>query len=510
MTTAPDAETDTPIETGGYAAFHRFRPIGGPIDGPIGGRVVVTSIEGEWIVLEAAEYSAYAQGRVDPSSALHQRLVDRNLVRAHFDARRAALGYRRRKRFIHSGPNLHIVVVTLRCNETCVYCHASRADLDAVHTDMTIETAERTVDMILRTTSPHVTIEFQGGEPLVNFPVVQHIVAYATERNRGLGKQLEFTMVSNLSLMDETKLQWLLAHRVQLCTSIDGPKALHDKQRKLPTLSAYDAALPWIARINEAYREAGLDPTLYHVEALLTTTRETLERWREVVDTYVALGCRALFLRPVDPFGFAEKTRRIVEYPREDYLAYYRNALDYIIELNLQGVEILERYAAIFLTKILTGDDPNFLDIRSPGGAGIGQLAYNYDGTIYSSDEGRMLGAAGDPTFVIGDVHTGRYRDIVAHPTIRAMAIASNLEGQPDCVDCPYVPYCGTQPEHNHKTLGTMMGRMRESSMCAVHKGIQDILFEKLATADAPTLEILRRWTTIRAREHFLQDTPAP
>jgi uncharacterized protein len=485
------------LDTKGYPAFFRFRELGE--------RVVVTSIEGEWIVLSRDEFRAFVHGDVDPTSDLHRRLVAKNLVRTTFDARRAAEVYRRRKRFVHYGPNLHLMVVTLRCNETCVYCHASRADLDAVHTDMTIETAERTVDLILRTTSPHVTIEFQGGEPLVAFPVVQHVVEYATQKNRALGKQLEFTMVSNLSLMDETKLAWLLANRVQICTSIDGPKDLHDKQRKLPTLSAHAAATPWIARINEAYREAGLDPTLYHVEALLTTTKETLVRWREVVDQYVALGCRALFLRPVDPFGFAEKTRRIVEYPRDEYLAYYRRAVDYIIELNKQGVEILERYAAIFLTKILTGDDPNFLDIRSPGGAGIGQLAYNYDGTIYSSDEGRMLGAMGDRTFVIGDVRTSRYRDVVGHPTIRAMAIASNLEGQPDCVDCPYVPYCGTQPEHNHKTLGTMMGRMRESSMCAVHKGIQDYLFEKLATADAQTLEILQRWTTIRPREHFLQ-----
>lgn len=486
------------LDTRGYPAFFRFRELGE--------RVVVTSIEGEWIVLTNEEFRAFVHGDVDPTSDLHRRLTERNLVRASFDARRAAEVYRRRKRFVHYGPNLHLMVVTLRCNETCVYCHASRANLDAVHTDMTIEIAERTVDLILRTTSPHVTIEFQGGEPLVNFPVVQHVVEYATQKNRGLGKQLEFTMVSNLSLMDETKLAWLLANRVQICTSIDGPKGLHDKQRKLPTLSAHDAATPWIARINDAYRDAGLDTTLYHVEALLTTTKETLVRWREVVDEYVALGCRALFLRPVDPFGFAEKTRRIVEYPREEYLAYYRRAVDYIIELNRKGVEILERYAAIFLTKILTGDDPNFLDIRSPGGAGIGQLAYNYDGIIYSSDEGRMLGAMGDPTFAIGDVRTSRYRDVVGHPTIRAMAIASNLEGQPDCVDCPYVPYCGTQPEHNHKTLGTMMGRMRESSMCAVHKGIQDYLFEKLATADAETLEILRRWTTIRPREHFLQN----
>jgi hypothetical protein len=56
---------------------------------------------------------------------------------------------RARKGFLSYGPNLHIVVVTLRCNETCVYCHASRANMDAVHTDMTKETAERTVDKIL-------------------------------------------------------------------------------------------------------------------------------------------------------------------------------------------------------------------------------------------------------------------------------------------------------------------------------------------------------------------------
>ena len=482
-------------------AFVRFRELGD--------RVVVTSLDGEWLVLGKDEFRTFARGDVAPGSELHGRLAARNMLRDSYDVRRAADTLRRRKRFVHAGPNLHLVVVTLRCNETCVYCHASRADLDAVHTDMTKETADKVVDTILRTTSPHVTIEFQGGEPLVNFPVVQHIVDIATQKNRAVGKSLEFTMVSNLSLMDEEKLAWLLEHRVQLCTSIDGPAALHDKQRKLPMASAFDRASHWIKRINEAYAAAGLDPTLYHVEALLTTTKETLARWREVVDTYVGLGCRALFLRPVDPFGFAEKTRRVVEYPRAEYLAFYRDAVEYMIELNKQGVEILERYAAIFLTKILAGDDPNFLDIRSPGGAGIGQLAYNYDGRVFSSDEGRMLHAMGDDTFLIGDVRTNGYREIVGHPTVRALALASNLDGQPDCVHCAYQPYCGTQPEHSHKTLGNLLGRMRESSMCAVHKGIQDWIFTTLATAPPATLDVLRRWTTIRPRDHFVQPSAA-
>ena len=478
-------------------SFFRYRQVGD--------KVLVTGLAGDWLLLTSEQFRQFATGTLPPDAEITRELSARGFLRDTIDVPAMAERYRRRRSFLGYGPNLHLMVVTLRCNETCVYCHASRADMDRVDTDMSTETAERAVDLILQSTSPAVTIEFQGGEPLVAFDVVKHTIEYALARNATLGKQLEFTMVSNLALMTEDKLSWLLGHKVQICTSIDGPKAIHDKQRKLRTLSAFDEATGWIRRINEAYGELGLDPTLYHVEALLTTTREALSHPREIVDTYVGLGCRALFLRPVDPFGFAEKTRRVVEYPRQAYLDFYREAVDYMIELNLRGEEVLERYAAIFLTKILSGEDPNFLDIRSPGGAGIGQLAYNYDGQIFSSDEGRMLHEMGDSTFRLGDVHTSTYRQIVGHPTIRAMSLASNLDQQPDCVNCAYQPYCGTQPEHNHKTQGTMFGRMRESTMCAVHKGIQDYLFEKLAQG-GPAVDVLRRWTTIRPRTHFVQD----
>ncbi len=484
-----------------FPAFFRFRDVP-TSQGP---KTIVTNQEGRYLILAADEFRAFAEGRVDPASPLFARLRDANFLRAHYDVAKAAEAYRLRKRFLDFGPNLHIVVVTLRCNETCVYCHASRADLSATHTDMTPELAERTVDMILRSTNPGVTIEFQGGEPLVNFPVVKHLIEYALEKNKTAGKDLEFTMVSNLSLLDEEKLAYLLDHKVQICTSIDGPAHLHDKQRKLPGLSAFDASKRWIARINEAYAQKGLDPTLYHVEALLTTTRETLDRWKEVVDTYVDLGCRALFLRPIDPFGFMDRTGSRVEYPRAQYHEFYRKAVDYMLELNAKGTQILERYASIFLTKILSGEDPNFLDIRSPSGAGIGQLAYNYDGKVFTCDEGRMLHETGDDTFFLGHVNTSTYRDLVGHETVRAVTIAGNLEGRPDCVNCTYLPYCGVPPVHSHKTQGTMFGRMRESTLCNVHKGIQDYLFGKLAEGDPQTLETFRRWTTVRSRDHFLQ-----
>ena len=475
----------------------------------VGGEMLLTNYVGDWVFVSKDEMNELARGHLDASSALYARLAERNFIRSKLDVPAMAERTRGRKRFLHYGANLHVMVVTLRCNETCVYCHASRADMDAVQTDMTPEIAEKSVDLALQSTSPSVTIEFQGGEPLVNFPVMKHIVQYALARNRAYGKQLEFTLVSNLALMDEDKLSFLVDNKVQICTSIDGPEAIHTKQRVLVGGNSHASAVRWIEKINKAYINIGLDPTLYHVEALLTTTREALKYPREIVDTYQSLGCRAIFLRPIDPFGFAEKTARKVEYDRAAYHEFYQTAVDYILEKNRKGEQLLERYASIFLTKIVGGVDPNFLDIRSPGGSAIGQIAYSYDGAIFTSDEGRMMHEMGDSSFKIGDVFTTKYRDLVKHPTVRALIMASLRDVQPDCVNCTYTPYCGVQPEHNHRSMGSIFGRMRESTLCNVHKGIQDFLFNKLRENDPPTVEILRRWTTVRERTHFIQASAA-
>ncbi len=479
-----------------FAAPFRFREVAG--------RVVVTSYTGEYAVLSQDEFASFTRGDVEPSSPLYARLKAAQLVRAEIDVQALSDRIRGQRPFLNAGPNLHILVVTLRCNQTCVYCHASRAPMKAVETDMSTETAERSVDLALRTTNPAVTLEFQGGEPLVNFDVLRHVVAYALERNKNIGKELGFTLVSNLSLMDDEKLAWLLEHRVQICTSIDGTESIHDKQRLLVGSSSFDLATKWVSRINQAYIDAGLNKEVYHAEALLTTTRDTLPKWKEVIDTYVGLGCRALFLRPLDPFGFATQTGERLGYSTEEFLEFYRNSVDYMLELNQQGVQVLERFASIFLTKILAREDPNYLDLRSPCGAGIGQDTYNYDGKVFTCDEGRMLHEEGDDTFLIGDVRTSKYREMMTHETVRAMAVASNLDAQPDCVNCVYNPYCGVCPVTNHKSQGGLFGRMRDSSWCAERKGIQDYLFEKIGEGDPQVMETFRKWIAVRNRDHFL------
>ena len=477
--------------------FFRFREVDGAY--------LITSDTGKWIFLTPEEFADLIQGKIQPQDPLYQELARRNLIRPAFNVEREVQDYQSKTSFLMAGPTLHIMIVSLRCNHVCRYCHASRKGMDQHQFDMSIETADSVLELIFETTAEDITIEFQGGEPLANWDVVEHVIEKAGEMGRASSKKLSFSLVSNLTLMDDEKLAFLLDHNVQMCTSVDGPGALHNDNRLYSDGNSFDETVAWIKKINEGYASRGLDPSLYHVEALLTVTRKTLPLWKEVVDTYLELGCQALYLRPLNPFGFAKGTFEKIGYTADEFLDFYKKALAYIVQKNKEGHDILERFAAIFLTKMLTPFDPNFLDIRSPCGAAIGQVAYNYDGKIYTCDEGRMVAQMGDDAFEIGTVGESSYRDVMEHDTVKAIAVASCLDGLPDCVDCAYKPYCGTCPVYNYTEQGNIFQQARTNEKCRTHKSVMDHLFTLLHQGDEETVEILSRWTKTRERQLFYQ-----
>jgi len=469
----------------------------------LGDKVLVTNDVGEFIFLSPEDFGRYVEGRLGPSDPLFEELSRGHFIMQDLTVDQLTRKYKEKNRFLFHGPFLHIAIITLRCNEVCVYCHASRRNMDETSFDMSEETARKVVDMAFQSPSPQIVIEFQGGEPLANWDVVRFICEYAIEKNKTAGKDLGFSLVSNLSLMDEERLAYLVDNNVQICTSVDGPRDLHDGNRRLVGGSAYDQTVHWMKRIDEAYEGKGLDPDLYHVESLMTTTRASLGSAKEIVDEYVALGRKALFLRPLNPFGFAKNTFERIGYSTEEFLAFYREAVDYMIELNREGVEILERNAAIFLTKMLTGSDPNYLDLRSPCGAGIGQIAYNFNGDLFTCDEGRMVAQMGDDVFQIGTIEESTYDEVVQHDAVKAIAVASCVDGLPGCVDCVYKPYCGVCPVFNYAEQGTIFGQMPTNERCKLYHGIQTYLFERLSMDDQEVLDIFAKWTIVRDRMVF-------
>lgn len=477
----------------------------------IAGRILLTNDAGAFCFLSEPDFHALLAGELDPEHPERGSLQELGALRDGLDANALAQRIRRKRAFLGNGPHLHAVITTLRCNQDCRYCHASRADMSRVETDMPLSVAKSVVDFAMQTPSKYVNFEFQGGEPTINFDAIKFIVEYSREKNRHEGKELVHSLVTNLTAMDEDKAEWLIANDVLVCTSLDGPEDLHNWNRVWAGRGAGNAwaeVMKWIAYFNRRYVELGRDPELWHVDALMTVTSKTLERWRECVDLYLELGIRSIHFRPLNPFGFATKTWQTIGYTPEAFNAAYEALLDHVIALNRSGEQIIEGTAATFLKKILTPDDPNFVDIRSPVGSGTGQIAYAYDGTIYPSDEGRMIAAMGDDMFAIGHVERSSFEEIVQHPTVRAIAVASLLDSLPMCTDCFNAPYCGVRPLHNYMHTGDLFGQRPNTPKCREHMAISRTLFERLAADTDGTIEaIFRRWVIERPR---LADTLPP
>jgi uncharacterized protein len=469
-------------------------------------KVVITTDAGDYQILDESAFRQLVRGEIAPESPLSVTLRQKGFLQGGQPESETVAALAQRKAFLGVGPYLHVLIVSLRCNHACLYCHASRRGMSTSEFDMSKETAERAVAVALTSPAPAITFEFQGGEPLCNFDVIKHVVKVALERGAAENKTITFSLVTNLSLMDDSKLEFILDHGIQVCTSLDGPEDLHNANRPFSHGNSHAETVRWMERINRGYVDRGLDPDLYHVEALATVTRQSLGRGRDIVDEYVRRGLRAIFLRPLNPFGFAAKTEDRIGYQTGEFLRFHRETLDYMIELNLQGTQILERFAAIFLFKILTRRDPNYLDIRSPCGAGIGQIAYNHDGSLFCCDEARMLHQMGDPIFQIGHLNKDSYGDIVESDVVRSLALASCLEALPTCADCAFLPYCGTCPVFNYATQGNIFGRMPENEKCRLHMGIMDHLFELLARGDERLGAIFSRWVESRDRPFFAHE----
>lgn len=464
-----------------------------------GSGVVVTAPAGDFAILSRGDAGALAAGTLQADHPRYADLYARGLVREDGDVglRRleAAIG-RTRKAFVDEGPALHIFVVTLRCDHSCQYCQVSRAAVTATGKDMDLDDAWAAVDRVFESQAPSLTIEFQGGEPALRFDLVREIVQLAEARNATAGRELRFTMATTLHLLGDAELAFCAAHSIHLSTSIDGPAALHTRQRPNPTRDSGARTFAALARAREALGADG-------VAALPTLTRAAIADPRAVIDTYRELGFASVFLRPLSPYGFALKTRRALGYSMAEFLQFYEAALAYILELNARGEPFEETTAAILLRHILTPFHSGYVDLRSPAGAGIGVLVYNYDGQVYPSDEARMAAESGDDRFALGSVHAP-LDDLLTSRPMRWLAKGAIAEALPDCARCAFVSYCGADPVHHASVQGEPDAPRLGSEFCDRHKGIFDLLFRLLGQADPDTLRTFNAWALRRPRAEIL------
>lgn len=394
-----------------------------------------------------------------------------------------AVRLRTKKAFLENFTALHIFVLTLRCNQNCIYCQASSKGSSDSCYDMKKQDLLAAIKLMFQSLSSSITMEFQGGEPSLAVELFRLALEVSTEQNKTFKKQITYVLCSNSVHLTDEVLSLCRQYQVLISTSLDGPEFLHNSNR-----GKKDSYAKVVQGIEKARNWLGKD----QVSALMTASEQSLKYPREIVDSYIQHGFHSVFLRPLNPYGLARENKNWDAY-FDKFFAFYKQALTYIIELNRNGIYFVEEYTAILLRKILTPFSTGFVDLQSPSGIVNSVVVYNYDGYVYASDESRMLAEYGDTTFRLGSVHD-KYEKLFYGEKVQKWAQLWGTEFIAGCADCVFQPYCGADPVRNYTTQGDIYGFRPGSQFCKKNRAIFEYLFGLILKRPQEVMSVFKRW----------------
>lgn len=217
--------------------------------------------------------------------------------------------------------------LTFNCNLACEYCFVH---CKSPHDRMSFETARQAIDLLMdKAIFPNVIITLIGGEPLLEFELIQKIVPYALDQAKERNLQITWAITTNGTLITEEMLQYFARHQMSLLISIDGGPETHDRYRrtrsgegtwqtiadKIPLIKKYQ---PWLG-------------------ARMTVGKQAISTMREDFNTIIELGFNQLIIAPAQGAEVWSK-EQIEQYGLnlvkilEDYHAYQRKGVQLFIE----------------------------------------------------------------------------------------------------------------------------------------------------------------------------------
>jgi uncharacterized protein len=126
--------------------------------------------------------------------------------------------------------------VTEQCNLRCKYCvfnenydNQRKLTSRMMEWEIAQKGIEYAYSLIKDREEKKFAISFYGGEPLLNFELISRVVRYSRDIFQGWA--LNFNLTTNLTLLDDTILQFLIENEIRLAVSLDGDMSNHDAKR---------------------------------------------------------------------------------------------------------------------------------------------------------------------------------------------------------------------------------------------------------------------------------------
>jgi len=329
---------------------------------------------------------------------------ERRIIAAHADTSTVP---------IPLGPSIAFMP-TFDCNLRCIYCYARGGEDKAA---LPLAIAKHAVDWTARKTkNPHtvpITIYFVGGgEPFMNFRVMDDICRYARERFAGI----EIVVVSN-GIHSQKQRQWLIDNRVSTRISFDG--VMQATNRPLAKNGTSEVI------VEQTITELVAADVPLTVQ--LTITRNGTARMIESIERIASLGARYIKIEPVHHSVLSRGEQSLVP-DLEEFVAMFLSSLKWITEHGLQ-------------VKI----DNSFISRPTSGyycGAGEGSnITVTPTGLITSCLEVARMSDAYADTMIYG--HCTEDGQVVIDSNKRRFLDRLHWRNYPNCPNCNLKLICG-------------------------------------------------------------------
>ncbi len=238
------------------------------------------------------------------------------------------------------------------CNLRCSYCFASTGDFGAGRKIMPIEIGKKAIDFLIEKSEGrhNLELDFFGGEPLMNFPLVKEVVEYARAKEKEYDKNFRFTITTNGMLLNDEIIDFINKEMSNVVLSIDGRPEVNDRLRvRADKTGSYSAVMP---KFQKLVAQRSKDKDYY---ARGTFTKYNLDFANDVIHLYEQ-GFDQLSVEPVVsdpscpwaiteedyPAIFAEYERLSKEMIRREKEGGAFNFFHFMIDLN-QGPCAIKR-----------------------------------------------------------------------------------------------------------------------------------------------------------------------
>lgn len=291
------------------------------------------------------------------------------------------------------------------CNLKCIYCYSNDGTY-GLKGKMSVDTAISTVNFFeSKLQNADVRLTFFGGEPFLNIPVIEKVCKVVTTLKSANNNSYSLGVITNGTVISDEIIELLNKYNIAITISIDGPREVHDFQRKFKNggTGSFDTICENIKFIQERCKIP------IYFEATYTSIHEKFNLPREDVVKYLKgeLGFHGGIITNVNPFTKQLQYLEPKNYTVESCLA----------TLEQGRISDWAYYPFLYLINRLF---PTLIC-----GIGVTHFVVVPNGDIYPCQL-----FVGDKTFVIGNVNSQQF-----NKSAELLSIL-NKEKNPRCKNC--------------------------------------------------------------------------